>query len=228
MNSSSDLLTSIKFKKYSSNSLTTVLNEIPAFQATNHISISCFVSAVEESVQIWYHIHNFRTFFRTSWQPNIQIPSRTTTQCSTSLTALFVHTTETETSHVFNYKQYIIHTLILDTGFEFAGHTDPFSGDDADELSESAPLFEVSFIFLTWEVDGKEILNSLEFLNKTWQEGKAKKSTIYIMLQNRETQCNTEFHKYGYTNIIHMMYTDHTISLYRFQCIKSTILNIPL
>lgn len=168
MNSSSDLLTSIKFKKYSSNSLTTVLNEIPAFQATNHISISCFVSAVEESVQIWYHIHNFRTFFRTSWQPNIQIPSRTTTQCSTSLTALFVHTTETETSHVFNYKQYIIHTLILDTGFEFAGHTDPFSGDDADELSESAPLFEVSFIFLTWEVDGKEILNSLEFLNKTW------------------------------------------------------------
>jgi hypothetical protein len=28
--------------------------------------------------------------------------------------------------------------------FEFAGQTDPFSGDDVDEFSESAPLFDVS------------------------------------------------------------------------------------
>jgi hypothetical protein len=51
--------------------------------------------------------------------------------------------------------------------FEFAGQTDPFS-DDADKLSESVPLFDVSWIFLTWEVDGKETLCSLEFLNKSW------------------------------------------------------------
>jgi hypothetical protein len=50
---------------------------------------------------------------------------------------------------VYSYKQYIIHTLILDTGFEFAGDADPFSGDDEDELSESGHLFEVSCIFLT-------------------------------------------------------------------------------
>lgn len=68
---------------------------------------------------------------------------------------------------MYSYKQYIIHTLILDIGFEFAGHADPFSGDDEDELSESAPLFEVSCVFLTREVDGKETLCSLEFLNKS-------------------------------------------------------------
>jgi len=99
---------------------------------------------------------------------------------------------------VYSYKQYITHTFILDRGFEFAGDADPFSGDDEDDLSESAPLFEVSCTFLTWEVDGKETLCSLEFLNKSWQEGKANKSTIY-MLQNRETPCNTELSNYGYT-----------------------------
>jgi len=50
---------------------------------------------------------------------------------------------------VYSYKQYITHTFILDSGFEFAGDADLFSGDDEDELSESAPLFEVSCVFLT-------------------------------------------------------------------------------
>jgi hypothetical protein len=49
---------------------------------------------------------------------------------------------------VYNYKQYITHTFIWDTGFEFAGDADPFS-EDEDGLSESAPLFEVSCTFLT-------------------------------------------------------------------------------
>ena len=82
---------------------------------------------------------------------------------------------------MYSYKQYITHTFILDSGFEFAGDADLFSGDDEDELSESAPLFEVSCVFLTWEVDGKETLFSLEFLNKSWQEGKANKSTIFML-----------------------------------------------
>jgi hypothetical protein len=52
----------------------------------------------------------------------------------------FIHMYEL---HVYGYKQYSKHTLILDTVFEFAGQTDPFS-DDADKLSESVPLFDVS------------------------------------------------------------------------------------
>jgi len=69
--------------------------------------------------------------------------------------------------HVYNYKQYITHTFIWDRGFEFAGDADRFLGDDEDELPETAPLFEVSCTFLTREVDGKETLCSLEFLNKS-------------------------------------------------------------
>jgi hypothetical protein len=57
--------------------------------------------------------------------------------------------------------------LILDTGFEFAGLADLFLGNDLDELSESAPLSDVSCTLLTSEVDGKETLYSLEILNKS-------------------------------------------------------------
>jgi hypothetical protein len=52
-------------------------------------------------------------------------------------------------AHVYSYEQYITHTFFLDRGIEYAGDADPFLGDDEDELSESAPFFEVSCIFLT-------------------------------------------------------------------------------
>jgi hypothetical protein len=57
-----------------------------------------------------------------------------------------IHQENRNKVHVHNHKQYSIHTLILDTVLEIAEETDPFMGEDADELSESVPLFDISCI----------------------------------------------------------------------------------